>query len=112
MGGKGGSTPPMTGGDGGVGLQESMMFMELIQMSMEQQLAAIQAMEPPDITDAPAVRTPEAVDWSQKTAELAERAAADYHLDRSRRKGRMQTIYTSPLLDEDNPNVKGSILDD
>ena len=67
---------------------------------------------PPPAPEVPLVpsiiREPE-TDWTEKSKELAAKAKADYSAEAANKKGRMATILTSPLLD-DEATTTGSLL--
>ena len=113
--GKGGSSaaPPMPemapapdfSGEiaGMMGMMSEMMggMMEGMASSME---AANMDSALPDIYRDPVI------DWSEKQEQLRQKASAEYSLDQVRRKGRTDTVLTSPLLDDEEADVTGSIL--
>ena len=74
--------------------------------SQESMMATLNATMP---TLPEAYRDPE-IDWTEKQQQLSAKAKADYNLDTALRKGRMDTILTSPLLDDEEANVGGSVL--
>ena len=65
---------------------------------------------PPDQPIIPQVNREPEVDWTEKNAQLAAKMKADYRSSQAKKKGRAQTTHTSPLLDEEEANVAGSIL--
>jgi len=82
-------------------------------MMMAQQAAMQAANAPlPEIPPAPEPIKSPVEDWAKRREELANKIKADYTLDKKRRKGRQDTIATSPLLDEQDPNTThvGSLL--
>ena len=82
-------------------MQTQMMTMQQIQQSAPQM---------PDLPQMPQVASAPTIDWTEKQAQLSAKQKADYHLDRARKKGAQDTVLTSPLLDDEDPNVTGSIL--
>lgn len=114
MGGKGGSTvveqPQVTdnsGLDAAAGALGSMMQMNaLMTQQMMSQQSAAQMRSIPEVKKAPEV------DWKEKQDQLASKAKATYGLDQARRMGRMDTIHTSPLLDDEDegPRTTESVL--
>ena len=75
---------------------EGMMAMMMQMMGgMNQQAPAM-----PTVPDAPEVRRTPEVDWKERNAQLQARMKGDQFNDRARKKGRSDTIHTSPLLDE------------
>lgn len=130
FGGKGGSSapPPMPqmpdySGEmlGMVGMMSEMMggMMEgmMGQMEMMSQQAAAQQESMLAQMDA-TLQMPELpmpsrdpqINFSETERRLRNRAAADFNLDERRRKGIQDTVLTSPLLDEEEPNLGGSVL--
>lgn len=98
------------------GMMEMMMGMmaampdmgEYMDSMMEQQL--LEMPEVPSLLDMPqASRNPE-VDWTEKNDQLSAQQRADFNREEMLRKGRTDTIHTSPLLDEEDANVSGSII--
>lgn len=106
--GKGSDTPSpppqvSTGSD-----SESMaMIMEMMQSGMFS-MPGIPAM--PQMPAMPEIeRTPE-IDWAEKQETLATSMSAKNATSNARKHGRTDTIHTSPLLDEEEPNTTESIL--
>lgn len=65
----------------------------------------------PTMTTLPEVNTLSDVDWADKQAQLQQKMSADYNVDEARRKGRTDTVLTSPLLDDEDATTTGvSIL--
>jgi len=58
----------------------------------------------------PEVQKTDSIDWKKENDRLKNMMSAEYNLDRARRKGRMDTIHTSPLLDEDEAETTRSLL--
>ena len=122
-GGKGGSAPPaptmpqqdFSGLENMMAGFENMMMGAMgsiaqAQMAAQQQQADMMAtmnMNMPSLPEA--VRDP-IIDWTEQQEKLSNKARADYSLDQARRKGRQDTILTSPLLDDEEPNITGSVL--
>jgi len=76
------------------------MMMQMMGMMMQQ--GGMFAPPPvPSIPAAPAVTKDPAVDWTEKNKELANKVRADYQTSQSKKRGRTDTILTSPLLDEE-----------
>ncbi len=50
------------------------------------------------------------IDWTEKTKQIQEKMKADYKLDKARRVGRSETVLTSPFLEDDEPNLTGTLL--
>jgi len=107
MGGKdaGPTPPPAVQPDAGF---DPMMMMQFF-ASMMSGMGGQEPPPPPQIPDAPEVIADEKIDFSERQTELANQARADYEDDQEDRKGRTDTILTSPLLDEEL-ETKGSLL--
>lgn len=90
------------------GMMESMPDMNSYMDSvLDQQL---QMPEIPSMLDMPTVQRDPEIDWEEKQDQLSAKARADYNRDEMLRKGRTDTIHTSPLLDEEDATVTGSII--
>ena len=74
------------------------------QETMMAQMSANMDMSMPEVYRNPII------DWTEQQDQLAQKSKADYHLEQLRRKGRGDTILTSPLLDDEDVDVTGSIL--
>ena len=59
----------------------------------------------------PEVLTQPEVDWSEKASQLRNRMSANYALDRARKIGQQDTVLTSPLLDDEDPNLTSPIVE-
>ena len=107
MGSKGGSSgppPPPVVAPPAPGLDPQMMMMLMSIMG------GMSAPEPPSQPIIPEVfREPE-TDWTEKNKQLAAKVKADYRSDQAKKKGRADTVHTSPILDEEEATVGGSIL--
>lgn len=98
MGGKNTpEAPPPVEPAGGMD-PEMMMTMMQGMMGM---MSSMSMPETPTIPDSPEVETEEPIDWTERNKQLAAKAKADYQDDERRKKGRNDTILTSPLLDEE-----------
>lgn len=97
--------PYMPPADSGEGMDDAMGAM-MSMMMMQQSMANSQPQMPslPEIYDTPEI------DWTEQNASLAQKAKADASLDAARRKGRMDTVLTSPLADGEDTSVSGSLL--
>jgi hypothetical protein len=127
--GKGGSTPPpvpampvqdntevyammgmmqeMMGGmmEGMAGQMEMMAGQAAAQQeSILAQMEANMNMPMPEV-----YRSPE-IDFTEAQDRLNAKAKADFHLDQMRRKSVTDTILTSPLLEDEEPQLGGSVL--
>ena len=58
--------------------------------------------------DTPDVEQVQAIDWDAAAKASDEKAAAEY--GKAAAKGRMGTILTSPLLDDEDPETTGALL--
>lgn len=97
-GGKGGGgAPPQADYSGMEGAMAQMMMMS--QMSAMQQP---QMPEQPEMSDMPEIRKTEEIDWTDKQNKLAAKMKADYGAELASRKGRKDTIHTSPLEEEED----------
>jgi len=105
MGGKSDAPSPPPAVDPGPGIDMSMM------MNMFSQMMASQSAQAPlpTIPEAPEIVKDPEIDFSERTKELAEQVRADYQDEQTRKRGRADTILTSPLLD-DELDKTGSLL--
>lgn len=90
------------------------MMMGAMSSIAQSQMAMMELQQPqlPPMPSIPEVARDPVIDWTEKQAQLAAKAKADYNVDEARRKGRSDTILTSPILDEDDATVTGSVLAD
>lgn len=126
--GKGGGTTPPPAAvyqpQGDAGVAEAMMMMQemmggmMAGMQGQMQMMADQAASQQEsilaqmnsTVSLPEVyRSPE-IDFTEAQNQLNQKAKADFHRDQVRRKSITDTILTSPLLDEEQPDVGGSVL--
>ena len=94
-------------------MMEMMGVMQESTAALMEQMMSMQ-MQTPQLPPIPDIQVPEVerdpeIDWTEKQEQLASRMRADYALEADR-KGRMETILTSPLLDEEDASVSGSVL--
>lgn len=75
------------------------MMMQMMQ-GMMGMMGEMSAPEMPTIPEAPEVVKEKEVDWKERNAQMLAKSKADYTEDEKRKKGRGDTILTSPLLDE------------
>ena len=69
----------------------------------------------PNVPAMPTIPTPAKpllIDWTEQQNQLAAKAKADYNVEQAQRRGAAQTVLSSPLGDEDDVMVSGSILAD
>ena len=79
-------------------------------MMMMMSVLGAGAPEPPSQPILPEVYREPEIDWTEKNKTLAAKMKADYKTDQANKKGRSQTTHTSPLLDEEEATVGGSII--
>lgn len=93
--------------------QDSGMNTELMMGLVEAMSMMAMKSEPPAAAAQPQVpqiqRLPE-VDYTEKMAQLANKARAGFTTDSAKKKGAGNTSFTSPLLDEEDPVTTGSLL--
>ena len=107
MGGKSsGPTPPSTIPPPPNNDAEMLAFMNQM-MEMQAGLAAMQV---PQLPPLPSIERDPIIDWAEKNEQLVAKARADYGIDKTRRKGRSDTILTSPILDDEDAETTGSLL--
>lgn len=92
--------------EGMAGMMGSMME------GYSQQMAAMQdsMMKGLKETGTPEVLTPPSVNWADKQKELAAQVKADYNLQNTRKKNTATSIYTSPLLDNEEAQTTNASL--
>lgn len=99
MGGKGGGetipayTPPSPEID-----YEAMIGMMGEMMIMSQ-------MNTPQYAPPPAITSEPAVDWAARQKELQTKVDADVTAELRRKRGRASTVLTSPLVNEEDPDI-------
>jgi hypothetical protein len=71
---------------------------------------ATQVPEMPEPVSTPQLATTEPIDWAEKMSTLNAKTRADYANEVDKKKGRTDTIHTSPLLDEDETNTTSQTL--
>ena len=113
MGGKGGSTTTVqqpkvdnnAAAEATAGYLASMMQMNgmMNQQMMRQQNQQL-------LNSVPKVQKAPEMDYSEEQNKLANKAKATYGLDQAKKVGRMATLNSSPLLDEDTPTTTKSVL--
>ncbi len=105
-GGKGGNnTPPPQQVD--TSAQQTMLAQQMASLAALQQQSQMLAQQQaasltqfPEIPPAPEPIKSPVADWAKRREELAQKVKADYNLSKKRKKGRQDTIATSPLLDD------------
>jgi hypothetical protein len=116
--GKGGSDsspPPMMPmqqpQDNSAEMMAMMMgMMEAMSMNSMAMMEQVQQPQLPPMPQIPEIAREPVIDWTEKQDQLAAKAAADYNLSETRRKARTDTVLTSPLLEEEDATVTGSVL--
>jgi hypothetical protein len=88
----------------------SMLLMAMMAKMMGGMMESMQQPQPPPSIQMPEVRKVEDIDWSEKQAQLASKAKADYMTEQRKRKGVMDTVHTSPLLDDEEPTVTQNLI--
>lgn len=103
MGGKGSSAPAVqdTGVDSAMQAMMAMSSMNAMNAQMPQQ---------PEMATMPETTTSEEIDWTDQNAKLAAKAKADYNVDKAKRKGRAETVHSSPLLEEEDTATTAKTL--
>lgn len=86
------------------GLEEMMSMMSAMMTLSQQQQQQIQTLSTPDIASPEVIKT-EVKDWSDEYKRLASKTKADTAKKQRLRKGREDTILTSPLSEEDERNA-------
>lgn len=108
MGGKGGgSAPPPIQSipePPQVDLAPIMAMMTQMMSMMSQQASA------PPLPPTPTIFSEPSIDWRQKQEELRNKLNAQETLDNETRKNRVDTILTSPLLDEEEAVTTRSLI--
>lgn len=107
----------MGGKNGGGGSGNAEAMMQMMQTMQSQQsvetphmAATPQMPETPAALQMPEIITPTEIDWTEQNEQLAAKARADYKSDLASKKGRLDTVLTSPLLDDDETDVSQSLL--
>ena len=88
---------------------EAMMGM-MSGMSEAMATMAAQTPQTPEPTEQPQIATAAPVDWDAKMSELQAKTRADYANTTAKKKGRTDTIHTSPLLDETDTDTTTQTL--
>lgn len=79
-------------------------------MTMQQNMMAAIPQQPV-LPETPDLSVLDDVDWKEKQDELLAKASIDFNAEKEGKKGRVDTILTSPLLDDEDPETtKGSLL--
>lgn len=91
---------------------EMLAMMSAMMEGMNAQMAnaASAIPEAPVLPDAPAIESTPAIDWTEKMDQLRAKTRAEYSAEVSDKKGRMSTIHTSPLLDNDTEEEDTTLL--
>jgi hypothetical protein len=103
MGGKGGS-----GDDNSAMMQQIMDSMSGGEAPHTPSAPHIPQAPPP--MQMPDIIKPLGIDWTDQNAQLAAKTKADYRNQQADRKGRLDTVLSSPLADDDKVDVTQSLL--
>lgn len=90
------------------------MDMSVMMQMMQGMMGMMGSMQPPpmpQVPEAPEVEKEEEIDWTERNKQLAAKAKADWTEDEKRKKGRNDTILTSPLLDEQLKKPDSLVVD-
>jgi len=79
-------------------------------LQMQNNMLMSQATEMPPLPQMPVINDSPDIDWTEKNRELAARSRADFDVDEARRKGRTDTILTSPLLDDEEAETTSLLV--
>lgn len=109
-GGQGSPPPPVMPSQGEDNTWMLMELMSSMSGMMESMMEMSMMPKDPGMAPLPDLQATPEVDWSDKEKQLLNKVKADYSLDEMRRKGRQDTILTSPLLDEEDATTTQSIL--
>jgi len=95
-------------------LEAMMGMMEAMSANTMSMMQSMSSMQTPQLPPIPEINVPEPernpeVDWTEKQEQLAKKMQGDYALEADR-KGRLETVLTSPLLDEEDAMVDSSVL--
>lgn len=69
--------------------------------AMAASMAALQSQQP-ELPSMPQSESTPSIDWKEKMDQLQNKMRADYTTETERKKGRLDTIHTSPLLLEED----------
>jgi len=93
------------------GTDDSMQMMQMMLAMMESMAASAGAAPAmPVMPDAPAVDTTPSIDWGEKMDSLRAKTTAEYSISQDKRKGRTDTIHTSPLLDTEEDEAAPTLI--
>ncbi len=89
----------------------SMLMMAMMAKMMGGMMESVnQQPQLPPMIQMPEVQKVQDIDWTEKQTQLASKAKADYAMEQRKRKGVMDTIHTSPLLDDEEPTVTQNLI--
>jgi len=74
-------------------------------MMMSQQQSILSSALANSSTELPDAYTVDQTDWTERHESLKRRAASEYGTSIAARKGRLDTVLTSPMLDDEETNV-------
>ena len=107
MGGKTGPEPPPIDD---TAQEENFMRMMETMSTMMGMMGGGGAPSPPPIPELPDIPNVEPIDWTEKQMQIAAKMSAETALEQAQKKGVTGTILTSPLLDEEEPDLTASPL--
>lgn len=93
--------------DTSAAVMESMSGMMTGMMGM---MSQVMSSSQESLPETPETYSTPAVDWTEQTEQLNNKMRADYNVEEARRKGNQDTVLTSPLLEDEDATVTGSIL--
>ena len=64
----------------------------------------------PSLPEMPTIQREPQVNWQERQDQLLAKSKADYNTEVDSKKGRSDTILTSPMLDEEDPSTTQSLL--
>lgn len=102
--------PANAAGTPSVDPNAGMEFMSQMMQMLMQAMGMMMTPQTPQMPQVPEVIKQPDVDWTEKQKQLSQKMKATFGLDVARRKGRLDTIHTSPLLDTEEAATTESIL--
>jgi len=113
-GGKGSATPPpmqapQVQGGGGDDMAAMLMMMEMLSAQPQSAEAPGYIPPPPPTPKMPEIQKPTPRNWAEEYEKARAKARADYQASKHDSYGRADTVHTSPLLDEEDPNFNSLV---
>jgi hypothetical protein len=100
------SPPPSGMEEQSSGMEDMMMMMAMMQMlSSGTENVAQQMPQAPTPLQVPDLTRTEDIDWTEKMEQLTSQASAGYTLGQAKKHGVLDTVHTSPLLDDEEINT-------